>query len=725
MANVRYISCGFNTARSIKQRHIKLCIPDNIAIVMICIVFTIIGVLFTQNELYADQWYFEASVDGLFGNDNRSLFMLCSNYLLEGFIYLLSLTGLRLHWCNIIFIFMNLISSILVCKVIKEIENEWHGYFLCVDFLLLITIYVYFFFQFTTIATYAIASGCLWIFYSIERRKPKRYGWFGIIWVVLGAAIRIESIAFSLVFMGIVWLFKMIELFRHNQLHFMSRGTFLRYFMPFGIALILVVGMETSKQVLMEQVNPGFKKWNDTRCLVDDYDMPDYNIYASEYQKIGLSQNDYDLLNDENNYDPLFFTDNLYEELLQLKNEHGNNLGWSDLSGTFLIDILKRMTGSVCLIVGLTISVSTFIYVNAWAGVCCIILVLASWGLHAYFTFVGRLIERTEYSTWIVMLIAMVAALLVLQSGQENVSGQQRNKIIIIDMLCLAILFVPSNFIETSRYADYFGSSIVNIYKAQILNSKTYARFLYRQKISNPTENYGTYDMQGINYIVKNKEFLFFISSSDWLMPFPLPGVDILRTAPIGTGDNWCVFGQNWTHLQPMKRILKKWGIISPFQSMTDNNIRVVFKDVLMRDNSYVINTYLKEHYYTDVNFSIDAIVNHTVIGRYMQNFNRDDLVSIPGKFCIAYSRISPYVGMSQIQLSEINVNNFSLSRNKAYIEIHSSDGHTYTCAAMDDGKGNLISYFYNDIIRENVNYTVDFIYSFNGHLYVVDTGGC
>ena len=701
-------------------------ISDNAVIFVLCGLFTIVGVLLTQNELYFDQMYYESSADGLFGKDNISLLSNCTNFLMEGIIYLLSLSGIRLYWYNLILIFINLVSSILVCKAITVAARGRCKFPLCLIFLVVITTRVFFFLQFTVIATYAISAGCLWIFYSIELQKPKSYYIFGILWTILGATIRIDCVAFPLGFMGIVWIFKNVKITCHNRRNSqnLSSKMFLRYFVPFAMALFLIAGIEIFQQVLMEHVNPGYKVWNDHRFHVAEYELPDYDEFAQQYQDLGLSRNDYIILQSWNSFDPEFFSDEMYEKLFAFQSEFVQKTEMVSNPVTFLIDVFRRMTGSPILGVGILITICAFACGNMWIGMCCLALMFGAGGLHAYFTYAGRLIDRTEYSIWIAMLIAMVSAFVVLgpmkNAGNMDV-GKTRIKGAVIGVLFAITIFAVPTQIETSRWVSNIGMSIAQIYKARLSDPFTYGRYLYQKIFRGDSITYTTYDEAGYDYFIQNKDILFYMTfTSDWKQTYPVLGRDILRTAPISGGEN-ILTGSYTSRLQPMKRTLKEWNITNPIKSMVTENMRVVFKDVDLHDRSYEINTYLKEHYYENVNFSIEEVINRTVIGRYMLNFDLGTAITGYGNVHAVYHENSPYAGMSQITLYDISVDGYFAPRDDAYIEIHTDDGRSYTCVTMDNGNGQLSALFYDDIIRDIDSCSVDFIYSHGDQLYTVN----
>lgn len=709
--------------RSIEQKKIKSDIFNDFAIFLICAILTLVGVLLTDNELFEDQWFFEACADGLFGEENRSLLTLSSNYIVLGLIYLLSFTQVRLNWYSLILIAMNFISSYITCKAVSAVGKGIAGYFAGFTIVAIITTRVFFYFQYTVIATFTATAGCLWLFYSIEYKKNKKSCIFSVAWIVLGASIRVDSVAFPIFFMGLVWLSKIALLIHHNKhehqkLRF-RKMVFRKYFLPFAIALVLICAIELSQQMLMELVNPGFKDWNHTRSLVDDYDIPDYDSHAKEYQSIGLSRNDFQVLRAWNNYDPDFFTKDRYDAILNIKEEYGNN-NRENLSLYELVnDAALSMSGSVFLIVGLAVTCCAFIFMNFWTGICCAVILVGTLFLHIYFLYIDRLINRTEYSIWISMLLAMLAAVLVLDGRKESVRKSGVAKCVVV-ILCIFLLAFRPNPVESSRWTAFCGMSVCDIYSDRLSKSNTLFAQLNHDNIN---EEHDTYDEAGAKYIEDNKETLFLIANNyDWQQWFPLIGRNILLTSPLNSAENFCCLGQYEASLKPMRKIREEWKIENVFKAMVDENVRVVFKDIEFVDRSREISTYLKEHYYADANFSVEKIINRTVVGRYIRNFDSSDLLTGKGRATAVLSDRSDYAGMACLTISDVDIigmNLLDLDKD-IFLEIRDEKGESLICTLMRDATASsCVALFYNDIVLINSkNISAFLIYEINNQTY-------
>lgn len=137
----------------------------------ICTIISIVAILLSQNEIYLDDWYIEACADGAFGEDNRSLLVLGSNFLLTGIIYALSLTGLRLFWLHWILLFANYVSYLMVSWILFECLEIKRASFVTALYGIIMAPLISFEFQFTTTAAVTIASGCLFMMYELSDEK--------------------------------------------------------------------------------------------------------------------------------------------------------------------------------------------------------------------------------------------------------------------------------------------------------------------------------------------------------------------------------------------------------------------------------------------------------------------------------------------------------------------------------------------------------------------------
>ena len=379
----------------------------------ICTIISIVAILLSQNEIYLDDWYIEACADGAFGENNRSLLVLGSNFLLTGIIYALSLTGLRLFWLHWILLFANYVSYLMVGWILFECLEIKRASFVTALYGIIVAPLISFEFQFTTTAAVTIASGCLFMMYAIERRKKKRWYIFSTIWIVFGAAMRVDCIVYSVAFFGIVWLKKLIDTIRKMPKgHHEKIQEFFRRLIPLATALFLCFGVEVAQHVLMSRANPGFYDWNNSRTLVDDYEHPDYFANEAAYQRLGVSYTDFLLLCSWNNQDPDFFTQDLYENLHEIKSNTSESTE-SDLSA--VMTVRNAMLSNDYLWIALLVGGIVGIFFEWKIAVTLGGMFTAAVAFYVYFEQIGRLIWRTEWPIW----ICFITALIILLQGEK------------------------------------------------------------------------------------------------------------------------------------------------------------------------------------------------------------------------------------------------------------------------------------------------------------------
>lgn len=696
---------------------------DTFVIVLICVLFNVIGILLTRNEVFLDDWYIEGSADGLFGEDNTSLFVVGTNYVLTFIIHLLSLTGIRIFWLHILLVLMNFISSLFVCLILKENTNGWYKYFTTILFMLFITPLVSFYFQFTTTAACTTATGCLVIFNALTHKKKKKNYTLGIFLIILGACLRIDCIYFSLYFMGLVWLIYIVRSIRKCNSHKTIKKVVINYFIPFFLALVVIVILELSQQILMDKASPGFKSWNETRSYVDDYEIPDYLQNYEKYNEIGMSYNDYQILKSWNNIDPDFFTEELYQQIKNIKDEQNSqqfeNIGF--YKG--LINNINVISGNILFWIFLLTIIVIGLFFSIGLAVDIGILFTGMIILSTYFSFRGRLIWRTEWPIWIVLSIAIIA-LFVVRRFLINLKSPIKRKDVCITILLAIVLLVlkpimPNNF----QWDPYKGNSLFEIYFSRANSEDTYGKYIFDKILQNTTYQSDTIDGEISECLENNKDKIYYrLWTRDWLQQYPLTDRDIFRTAPIGAGENWGSLGQYIVRLKPLQNILKNYDITNSFKDLIKENVRVVVKDQEVVDRTKEINQYLREHYYEDANFSVDEILDNAVVGRYMRNINTDGMKVLNGKFSVGYQKDSEYEGMGQVDILDQDIEYYEQGVDEAYIKLIRDDGTAYTFTILNDDTDCIRALIYNDILIEGEEYTVQFIFNHQGSWFIVNS---
>ncbi len=588
---------------------------DYIPVVIVCFVFLIVGIFLVQNEIFQDDWYIEASADGFFGNSNRSLFVVGPNYLITGLIWVLSLTGIRLFWLHILLVLFNFLSHLFIsCVMVRRVGSRYATLAsACIG--LLFAPIVSFELQFTTTAAYVITSGCFALLDAVERDSNLQWKLLAIAWIIVGSSLRFDCLVYSVLLFGLLWLLNSIKVIRHCNVG--SRIAFtLRRLAPFAATLFICVCLELSHTALLNWQNPGFSSWNAVRASVDDYALPSYDEAAQEYEQIGLSKVDVNLLKSWNNIDENTFSEETYNKLKEIKKRWNGQGEGEDVPllvgfSQSLLSSAKSFIGSTWFWEAALFLILIVLLSDQKAILSTGLVFLGSFALYVYLQAIGRLIWRTEWPIW----IALISALLFVFSsyGVRSIrllgsAPKMQRVLLIFALFCLA-------FFGRSYNAD---SALFTRYKDRIKNPNTYGRYIV-SLISGKSENYITFSSNAAEEMSEDENHFYFpLWSNDWLQQYPLYAVDTFRFSSVGSGKNWGTLGQYQIRLKPIRSNFYNWKIENPFEALTSESARVASRpsEAIVRNDELL--AYLNERYSATTTYSVDRMVaNDTLITRY------------------------------------------------------------------------------------------------------------
>lgn len=588
---------------------------DYFLIICFNIISIIIGLFLKRNELLQDPWFIEAIADGLFGDSNRSILTLGSNFILTTIIYILSLTGFRLAWFHIILLAVLFISNLIFCKIIIENLQSPIKYACCI-FVLIVSIYRLLAenIQYSAIAAYTISIGCLILFDYLDNNKSYKWGIFGIIWVLLGAAIRSDSIYFSIPLMGIVWIGKVIGQCKGKKSKEI-RNIYIHYLTPFLIALILFYGIQTVQEILMNHIEKDYYEWNEIRSQIDDFTLPDYDKYKKEYQKIGISKNDYLLLKSWNNHDPQVFTDNVINEIIDLRNRVKSQEIEQGGIIDYIIEACYIFAKQSEFFILLIIMFIFIIILDKKLILLELSIVIIDMMLLIYFSYLGKKAGSSIHLTASIIVVSYVATYAAITGNQyDRYIYKWKNKPLILAVS----IFMIAIFMFISPHKRV--SSLWDVYYTRRISSDKF--FSYLKLGDNTGYKSNTYNPEVSKYIENDKDNLYYrlIVFDQFSQQYPLTDRNFFITAPKGAAENWAVLGQYPIKLSVIRKNLENYGVKSPIPDLVNSNIRIEVKTNCVNRTALVLNNFLKEHYYDDVDFSIIKIIDNCVVGRYLRN---------------------------------------------------------------------------------------------------------
>ncbi len=681
---------------------------------VICFACALLAVLLSQNEVYQDDWYIEASIDGFFGKNNRSLWVLGPNFIITSIIYLLSLTGIRLFWLHVMLIFMNFVSHILVSIVLINNFGKYIGSLFAVMYGLIMAPLASFEFQFTTTAAYVIAAGCVYMFDALSRDHGAGAIAFSAIWIILGSCLRFDCIYYSVAFMGLIWVFQVVSYIMRNRFKLNKkrlRRCISRRLFPFLITLMICLGLEVSQRVLMNHFNPGFINWNSVRTLVDDYEIPDYWLNEEQYKNIGISYNDYQLLQSWNNLDPDFFTQEKYEQIIKIANENqtvetagGNGL---KMCVGFIVNTIAAMSKNVAFWFAVIILVLMLFLEKGPIWGTGLILFGGTVAFSMYFINIGRFIWRTEWPIWIAFFAALIALLCDASKLKDYRNISTKRKVGLLIIAC-ALFFIPFGN-STSLYIKY-----LNRYN----NPNNIGRYIYFKLVKGETPNYVTYNRGVGDYMAGNKELFYYpLWSYNWLQQYPIYVKDTFRFEEIGAGENWGTLGQYMINLGPIQKNFEKYGIENPFRDLVKSNVRIAARLEENHDRAKELYIYLQEHYYPNVGYSVEEVAGDVVISRFVDELEVSDETVVGGEINVEYGYSSSLSGIAKLNIRSNTVPIYRADTDDAYLRLEDCRGGSYVFSLLKNDSSQVL--FFDDILVAGEEYSVDFIFMHENKWYI------
>lgn len=657
---------------------------DNIIVFCFCSLALVLGLCLTTNEISQDHWYIEGSADGLFGQNNRSLMTLGSNFIITGLIYILSLTGIRIYWFHILLFFLLFVSNIVVCKIIINNIKSWLKYVAVVLFLIIITsLTLIYQLNYSAIAAYAISVGCLILFDYIENERSYKRMLFGGGVIVLGAAVRTDSIYFSFALMGIIWLCKVIEKCFGKSFKEIKK-IFLKYFLPFFGCLCILVIMNLAQNFWMQYEEGNYYEWNKMRAQIDDWMIPDYYEYEDEYEELGISENDYKVLKSWNNQDENIFTKEVVENISDFSSQVQKEKFGNIKASGYLINAWKALSSYIefWLLLFIMLIIILFVDKRLIFGICSILFVDIL--LTVYFLYIGKTIGTRHLFVSIISVtyIAIIGLLLGRRYKEHCVWTKNYKIVMLVVVICGGALFINPGKESCSLWDSY------KVRRED--ENKLYSHLKYKDELKGKTE---TFNPTISKYIEEDKEnFYYRLFVFDWYaQQYPLTDRNLLFTAPIGAAENWGTLGQYQMKLSPIENNIKKYGVKNPIPDLIHDNIRVEVKENCIEEAVNPLNLYLKEHYYKDVDFCIIKGISNSVIGRFIQSLELDKIEKREGNLKVnSELQESRYEGMIEISF-KLKGNHEKTQQVYLQIEGEKKEKFCYEAIMESDDTGKII----------------------------------
>ena len=248
--------------------------------------------------------------------------------------------------------------------------------------------------QFTKTAIASSMCGLILLIWALFHERDTLQCLLGGGLALLGALVRQKAFYIAAAFAGILVVYETVRVLRCEK--WTWRKILLRAWIPGGVLLGLVFGFGLADGLAYGK-NADYnyyREYSKTRSQILDYTWVAYDQCQSEFQEIGLSENDYEMILGWDFADPQVFSLEKMQQVLEIVNAHRTQLrpGLREALHGIKGRQLHYSVTTCCIILGLFCILGD--WKRGWVPVLSAAMVI---GFLIYFYFVGRWVYRVEF----------------------------------------------------------------------------------------------------------------------------------------------------------------------------------------------------------------------------------------------------------------------------------------------------------------------------------------
>lgn len=278
----------------------------------------------------------------------------------------------------------------------------------CLTYIFLLALFYnefYLVLQFTRVSMLCCISGFILFYYSIEEAQSLMLKIIGALFVILGYLIRFGSFKCVILFAFFLGIF---SIFETNALQSVLKGDFSgikKYILNFGV-LFLIIGVCIGIDYYTYNSDPEWKQYKEytqLRAELADYGWPDYYENQKEFEKIGISENDYNLYKTANMADANVLSIETMQKIVDMKPDRMFSVS------NFLYNLKEYVFKYNYLICILGIGVIGIIIGKNWMEKFMpIFIAILFFGVLAYYDYLERVVPRVLFPTILVAMVCQI-----------------------------------------------------------------------------------------------------------------------------------------------------------------------------------------------------------------------------------------------------------------------------------------------------------------------------
>lgn len=426
---------------TIRDKYNKINLSSKI-LIFITFIFVITGNLkFTEN----DDTFIMSIASGAYGQPNEYLVYIniIIGWLLEK---LYSIFPYINHY-SLFLILVNLFSFMSISKILINKDKYRNKYIDFTKILIIVILYTRIIFQFTytTVAYVSLIAGFMYLFYGLEKECDKYKTYIkGYSYIILGILIRIQTVLPALV---IAFVYILINIFKTKKVR--------SIFIIVSVVSVTIIISTLTSFYYDKSEHAEYNRFNEARSNILDKKQVDYLENKEEFEKLGFSENDYNLLYGWVFTDKeVFSTENL-EKIVEM-NTADNKYEWNF---KFIINkLVNSITDSFKYkhvhVLILTILLVTVMILNRKNIIYAIMIFMSAFATNFIFYFIQRPVDRVVVPNYIFasILLIFIFDFKYAEKFIRNLKFDKKNKI--KPTIILVIFNMIMLFSTTPLYAE-------------------------------------------------------------------------------------------------------------------------------------------------------------------------------------------------------------------------------------------------------------------------------
>lgn len=546
-------------------------------------IFLLLVIMFCDMKYeVSDDFIVDSILSGAYGNgyDEHLLF---SNILYGYFLKLMYKLIPVISWYFVAQIVICFCSLWAVSYIILQKNNQYVGILVSIIFVSFFSDDLYILVQFTKTAAVAMCAGGALMLYGIwdqEKRKNTEVLCGGGL-ALIGSMIRFSAIYIALVFLALMMLRYILSNCKLDRNISKIGGAIIICILYIGCAFFLYK-LDT---FIWNQnsVYKDYKIYSTQRASITDVNSYGYDSVKDELSKIGISGNDYSMLDTWNFVDQDYFSSEKLKKISEIKKSY------SDSVTKNIKYVIRQFFGrhyeKYTVAMGLLVLFFCVFFLDKRKRIWQFLELGVTVLLLMYFIYRGRVVYRVEYAIFVCAAISMATIL------QANYKLDLPVKRIIIGCgilvcVCKIPLYIPDRSyqkLNDEEYAQYISDCFYESWNFEIEKyrccvSKRRPHEVLMKLIENDTEHYYLIDFNtGIQLVYYNYKPWIRINKNTYDRYSYFGGVTI------GYPDNYTIWEKHDIDGK------------NPYRSIDNNNICIV--DTMSHE---IRLNYIHEHYNPD-----------------------------------------------------------------------------------------------------------------------------